>query len=159
MIRAYDISLFNHCLPAGDLLGYVRRTSVARTPEAVRTSISQYVERFDPAPEVREVLTAIADDPTLLGKTRIVTEGHWRNCVMLVTPSDAIATVGGVTFLDGKCDMKATLSYWRRNAEEIFIQLVDGQRRGRTPISESLEQLMNWLFKRNFRAVLATDGD
>lgn len=158
MIRAYDIDLFNHCQPAGDLLGYVRRTAVATDAEAVRKAMEQYVQRHDPDQVVKGVLDRLVQDSVLLAKTRIVTEGHWRNCVLLITPTGAIPTVGAVTLLNGKSDMDATLSYWRRHAEEIFVQLAEGQRRGRTPLAESLEQLVNWVFKRHFKGVLAAEN-
>lgn len=158
MIRAYDIDLFNHCQPAGDLLGYVRRTRVATNPDAVRKAVAEYIARHDLEPAVKRLLETIMEDPALLNKTRIVTEGHWRNCVLLITPSGAIPTVGAVTMLNGKCDMTATLNYWRRHAEEIFLQLAAGQRRGRTPLAESLEQLVNWVFKRHFKGVLAAEN-
>lgn len=150
MIKAYDEDLFQAARPGEDLHAYIRDTVVAASPHAVKAAVVQYLIEHDPAVPVYQLMNRIIAEGALLAKARVVSDRKWRNCVVLVTPAEAAVTQGGITRLDGTCDMEATLRYWRLHAEAIYIQLAPGPVAEKT-LGESMEYLLNWTFKRYFQ--------
>lgn len=154
MIRAYDEALFETAVKDQSLEDFIAETTLAAEPAGVRAELARFLIERNPVQRVGRFLVRLMDDEALLAKTQLVTDRNWRNCVMLVTPKRVAITQGGITFADGSSDLNATLSYWRRHADTIFIHLNEqgGEAPERT-LGESMEYLLLWLFKRYFGKV------
>ncbi len=154
MIRAYDEALFEAAVKDMRLADFIDETLIAAEPAKVRADLLDFVAQERPAPEVREVIDRLLDDDQLMAKVRLVSDRSWRNCVLAITPERATVTQGGITFVDGSCDLDATLTYWRLHAEQVFLQVgpTEAQSLERT-LGESMEYLLFWLFKRYFGKV------
>lgn len=159
MIRAYDVELFEACRCGADLREYVRDTVVAATPVAAQIQVFEYISAASPSTEVVEVLNRITGDEALMRKVQVVTDRSWRNCVLCVTPESVTVRVGGISFPDGRYDLEATLRYWSRQAEQVFLQLCGEPAEEQASINESLEYLINWTFRRHWGEMLPAEDN
>ena len=87
MIRAYDEELLAVVEPNLTVAEHVQRTILATTRAGVKEAIFAYLGRHDPPESVYHLLGRITSDDGLLGKTRIVSDRRYGNCVVLVTLS------------------------------------------------------------------------
>lgn len=154
MIPAYNNGLYAMAARGLSLSEFVGQTTLASGPVAVEEALLTYTEQHRPPEATVELIRTILTDRDLLAKTQVVSDRNWRNCVVLFTPSGYKITQGGIFLADGSCDLEATLNYWRRNAETVFLYLspVEVPESERT-LSESMEWLVHWVFKRYIRVV------
>lgn len=109
-----------------ELAAYVRSSTIANTPEAVKQFFRDYARNNAPlTDDVIAVLGIFASDDGLLAKTHVVNDGSDRQCVFLVRPDGVALTHDGGVYRDTYRSMTIdeALNYFRENAETVFLNM------------------------------------
>lgn len=107
---------------------YIKRSTKATGNKEVRKYLKNYIMQNDCKEETENFIRMYLENIALLNKTKLVSDGSYRSCVILVRPDTLYVTHDGGLHKKTKnfdYTLNETLQYFLNNAEKIFLNVTD----------------------------------
>lgn len=122
LIKPYDWHQTEKSRSDKEKQEYIKRTTIADTSTEVRKFLKRYLKNNYCLEETKRFIKLYLNNISLLNKTKIVHDGSYRNCVILIRPDTVYAThSGGFSDFNKSYKIDDLLQYFLNNAETIFL--------------------------------------
>ena len=101
---------------------YQERTTIAKTSGEVFKYLKKYLKDNQCNSSVRSFIKSYMGNFNALSKTNVVSDGSFRNCVILIRPDGVMVTHGGDRRFEST---EEYVTYFAENAEIIFLNMTE----------------------------------